>query len=343
MYDLVIFTHLPSFYKINIYNELATKYKLYVIFLGSSSVQRTNDFISKDFAFDNTYLFSSNFELRNKLITSLKTIMILRKLKFKKIIVSGWDNIEYWICSFFIASNKIALCLESTILESSTKGINGFLKSRFISMVGHCLAAGSLHAKLLDSLHFKGSTYITKGVGIIHKPKKVFKSKKYQKMFLYIGRISPEKNIDFLQNVFKNLPDHKLTIIGKVDQVESFHILSDNISYLPHVANKDIGEHILHNDFLILPSISEPWGLVTEEALYFKRPVIISKNCGSIDLITTNFNGYHFSPTSKSELTKIILSINNNSFQRLVNNIPDDFLTIKDNEQVVAYENFINS
>ena len=33
-------------------------------------------------------------------------------------------------------------------------------------------------------------------------------------------------------------------------------------------------------DILILPSLSEPWGLVVEEALYYGMPVIISDRVG---------------------------------------------------------------
>jgi glycosyltransferase involved in cell wall biosynthesis len=45
---------------------------------------------------------------------------------------------------------------------------------------------------------------------------------------------------------------------------------------------------------LVLPSSSEPWGLVVNEALSFGCPVIVSNRCGSVDLVKESINGYVF-------------------------------------------------
>jgi len=91
------------------------------------------------------------------------------------------------------------------------------------------------------------------------------------------------------------------------------------------------------SNFLILPSISEPWGLVVEEALYCCLPVISSSNCGSIELIKMNQNGYVFENNNSDSLLRILKSITNSKYQNILNNMALDFIEKKDKLQVASY------
>ena len=48
MYEYIIVTHIPAFYKVNLYNELAKKMNILVIFVASDTNEnRSDDFIVK--------------------------------------------------------------------------------------------------------------------------------------------------------------------------------------------------------------------------------------------------------------------------------------------------------
>ena len=66
MYDYLIVTHIPAFYKINLYNELAKKLKIFVIFISSDTSQkRSNNFSSvNDALFDYEVLYQGDFQTR---------------------------------------------------------------------------------------------------------------------------------------------------------------------------------------------------------------------------------------------------------------------------------------
>ncbi len=58
-------------------------------------------------------------------------------------------------------------------------------------------------------------------------------------------------------------------------------------------------------DVFVLPSYSEPWGLVVNEAMAAGMPVIVSEKCGSApDLVIDGENGFTFNPYEISEMTQ---------------------------------------
>jgi glycosyltransferase involved in cell wall biosynthesis len=114
--------------------------------------------------------------------------------------------------------------------------------------------------------------------------------------------LSPEKNLPFLIEVFKGLPDHQLLIVGTGPmKSELLGLAPSNVKFMDHVENSKIGEVFKNADFLILASTSEPWGLVVEEALYFGRPVLISKVCGASELIDSGNDMFLIPISRKSE------------------------------------------
>ena len=114
----------------------------------------------------------------------------------------------------------------------------------------------------------------------------------------------------FLIKVFNKLPESSLTIIGEgPDKIKLESMSESNINFVGSVENKGLSQYFTQNNFLILPSLSEPWGLVVEEALYHGMPVIVSNNCGSVDLVKNEFNGYIFNSNNASELENIVIKI----------------------------------
>ena len=60
-------------------------------------------------------------------------------------------------------------------------------------------------------------------------------------------------------------------------------------------------------DALVLPSLSEPWGLVVNEAMASGLPVLVSDRCGCApDLVDPGINGYTFDPEDTSQLARLM-------------------------------------
>jgi len=333
-------TSIPAFYKLNLYNELCHKIDIDVIFLANgTNEKRADDFITINADFPFEILSRSPYQKRNPLHNIIKIIKSIKNGRYERVIIGGWDAVEYWFILFFVRKVEFQLVLESSIEESSTNYLKSKLKIIFLSKISRVYASGKKHKKLLDYLGYNKETVITNGVGIINKGKKINPPKIYQKNFLFVGRIEKVKNLQFLISVFNNLPKYNLNIIGVGPEEVNLkkRIKGDNIRFLGSIPNNNLSDYFLKTNFLILPSVSEPWGLVIEEALYNKIPVILSSACGSSDLVNDYRNGYLIDPYNQNELIKILKSIDQLTYSMMLKNIDSNFIDKKDQFQVNAY------
>ena len=339
MNKTVFITPLPAFYKVNLYNEIAKRKDISVWFLGNETIEnRSSDFVSTEMNFDHCFINKGSFQNRNKLISCFRLIKKLIAQNINEVIIGGWDTVEFWMVILLLSRNKISLVLESSVLESKTNGIKGYLKKVFLRKVSKVYAPGDNHINLLQDLNYNGDTIKTKGVGIINYTSKSQPLENYQKKFIYIGRLSEVKNLVFLIKVFNKLSDCSLTIIGEgPDKIKLESISEPKINFVGSVENKGLSQYFPQNNFLILPSLSETWGLVVEESFYNGMPIIVSENCGSVDLVKNDFNGYIFNPDSALELETIIKGIDENIYQKLKGNIAANYIESKDLNQIDSY------
>ena len=338
MYDYVFVTPLPSFYKINLYNELAKKINIFVIFIGESSKIRTEDFIAGHKAFPYVTINRGAFENKFSIISCLKLMRVLFSMQYKKIVVGGWDFVEYWLCLCLNPKEKNAVIVESTPLESNLSFIKRNIKRLFFQRISLAFPSGKLQGGLLEKLGFRNSIVFTGGVGIFYRAPYVRKTKDYTGRFLYIGRLSAEKNVEFLVDFFNRNSQYQLTIVGQGPLKEPLLLRSkENINIVGHIANEKINEVYLAHDVLILPSKSEPWGLVVDEALYFNLPVIVSKNVGcASELVNHKYNGIILDELTEASLAAAIndIKFRYDEYQKNVRQM--DFIA-RDKIQVNAY------
>lgn len=88
MYDYLIVTNQPAFYKVNLYNKINERCKIFVIYLGKGSQLRNNDFINEEMKFEYIFLYQGQYEKRKKVKCILKIISILMKKILKKLLLA---------------------------------------------------------------------------------------------------------------------------------------------------------------------------------------------------------------------------------------------------------------
>ena len=79
-YKYLILTNQPAFYKINLYNELNKKIKIFVIFIGEGSTIRNSDFLKGNMEFEYLILNNLSYEKRKKVNSLFKLIVNMKKI-----------------------------------------------------------------------------------------------------------------------------------------------------------------------------------------------------------------------------------------------------------------------
>ncbi len=311
-YIKIFVTDLPAFYRIKLYNKINEKQKVFAVFTENGDPTRNEDFYKGDISFDYVNLAGRN--LFSKTFFLLKIIFFY---EYKMLILGGWNRWLQWICAFASPRRKNALALESSIFESTVKGWRGFLKRIFLSRVSKVFASGKMHKKLLDALEYRGEVVITKGVGIyniVDTPP--FAPKSEIRNFIYVGRFIPCKNLENLVAAFEKFPDCTLTMVGFGGLDKRLREISPkNVIFTGAVENARLPDYYRQNDVFILPSFSEPWGLVVEEALNNGLPVIVSENVGcNGEVVEDGVNGAVFKFSDKDPIARAIRRIREPEF-----------------------------
>ena len=145
-----------------------------------------------------------------------------------------------------------------------------------------------------------------------------------ENFFLYVGRLSREKNVVTLVDAFSDYLSSggrwDLVIIGSGpdETILKNHANSKVKRDIHFLGWKQFDELIAHYalaNALILPSLSETWGLVVNEAMCCGLPVLVSRNCGcEPELCHDGVNGFTFDPLERNSLTQSMLRLSSGKF-----------------------------
>lgn len=333
----IFLTNLPSFYKINLYNSISKKEKILVFFTGLAPDKKTRntDFYSGEMNFPFIFLTGSQISI---MLSFTKYII---SHHFDEIILSLWETWVPWPAVFLVRRSKLSATVESSIFESTTSGLRGFVKKIFFSKLSKCYCSGFPHVRLVRALNFSGEAIVTNGVGIMnHVNQPFFQKRETIRNFIYVGRLIKEKNLEFLIKQFNKHKELHLDIVGFGPLSKSLKLIAgENVSFIGPVDNKELPHYYQKSDVFVLPSCFEPWGLVVEEALNNGLPVFVSNYVGCCENIVNIHNGVVFNITEDDFESKLETITNINNYNEMRKYISKMDFRKKDEEQVRCYLN----
>lgn len=116
----------------------------------------------------------------------------------------------------------------------------------------------------------------------------------YPKRFLFVGRFNEVKGIREMLQAWSQITDKKgwvLTLVGNGPMEDEIKQTKD-IEILPFLQQDEICRLMLSTGCALVPSRTEPWGLVIHEAVAAGLPIIVSNNCGATNQFVINhYNG----------------------------------------------------
>lgn len=330
---MLVFHSALAPYRVDFFNAIAKEYDCRVVFLTKNLLSQKIDQekLARLCNFEYSYM-KYTFVLKGRKL-SLGYLYYI--LKYKPDIVIGG---EYGLSTIFPLLYKrllfkkyeiYTICDDSVKIAEECKGVRKFLRNIIIPRISGCIFISDKvalwykeHVKNVrkcvvfpiindDAIYAKRLNNI-RSISIGYQ-KKLKLSDKI--VFLFVGRLSEVKNLKFLISCFAKVkhPKAKLILVGDGEQKDVLKAqicelnLQDRIVLTGRFDGDELYAWYNLANVLILPSLYEPFGAVTAEALQAGCKVLCSVNAGSSSLIHSDFNGYVFNPHNECELTNKIL------------------------------------
>jgi len=321
-YSVAIITNIITPYRIPCFNEVAKKsdFKLKVYFMAKMESNRQWNIDFEEINFDYTVLKGFHLSLKEDYELHLNIFFphfILNR--FDVIALGGYDQPILWEALMYAKLFK-----KKTILfgESTPYDIRKFkslwikkAKRFFISKIDYFLPPGRAAEEYFKSLGAPPERIIIAPFSTDHdffhqqyvrlreKKPQIKREKSYPEItILFVGRLVWYKGIRYLLEAYGKL-EKEMSNIGLVllgdgpmmeecrDFVKRYNL--KNVFFQGFIHQKDLPIYYTASDIFVLPSLSETWGIVINEAMEFGLPIITTNRVGAAyDLVKEGINGF---------------------------------------------------
>lgn len=142
--------------------------------------------------------------------------------------------------------------------------------------------------------------------------------------FLFAGRLEPTKGLAYLLDAWSLVPgDADLVIAGLGSLDEAVHdrvaaAAMPPVRSLGHLDRDQLARAYAEADVFVFPSVSDPWGLVLNEAMASRLPVIATSAPGAVDdLVSDGENGVVVPPFDPGALADAMIGLASDPARRL--------------------------
>lgn len=337
--NIVILHNIITPYKTLLFNELfKINNNIKVLYMAESESNRDWNIKKDELNFPHEFISKGQLQNHNQYNIAIRTWKQLNLINPDILILGGYKYPAYLAAFFWAKQNSKKIILWSASNQVDHK--RNFIKEKLKTiLIKRCNAANVYGNRSRDYLVKLGLTknvifimgnttdnsfYYTNTNKFRARRDKLLKQYGFPvHNFIYIGRLSKEKNIFRLLSSYERLTKKDkwgLILIGDGPQKNEIqnYIKEHNLknAFLPGFQQKeDIPKFLAASDIFILPSISETWGLVVNEAMAAGLPVLISKKCGCYpDLVKEGINGFSFDPLDDNELFNLMNDIVHNKY-----------------------------
>ncbi|MDR5780137.1 glycosyltransferase family 4 protein [Caballeronia sp. LZ065] len=238
------------------------------------------------------------------------------RTKADLVVLPGYHRPEYWamLGACILTGKRRAVFCDSTARDNPRRMLTSIPKRVFFTLCDGYFAFGMRSREYLMSLGAKQDAIFSPcqaaAMPRAFSPGTVVSDRLAHRqggrpVFLFVGRLSAEKGINTLVEAFRMLKervaDAELRIVGtgplgnQLKQQVADAGLQDSVHFLGSLQDEPLSREYFGATCMVLPSVREPWGLVTNEALAHGCPVLVSESCGCVpELVVDGVSGYAF-------------------------------------------------
>jgi glycosyltransferase involved in cell wall biosynthesis len=336
----VLLTEIVAPYRIPVFNALAKRAEidLHVIFLAETDPTQRQWRVYKDeIRFSYEVLPSWRFRGGGcHLLLNTGLAARLNNFSPEAIVCGGYNYVASWQALMWARRHQVRFVLwsESNAQDarSQRKAVE-FLKTQFRKRCDGFVVPGQSAGEYLRLLGAPAECVFTAPNAVdnnffaaqteeVRRQPEAFR-KRYclpPRFFLFVGRLVPEKGVFNLLEAYAKLESNLRSEVGLVfagDGVareklaqQAKRIAPGSVSFPGFAQREDLADLYALAEALVLPTHSDPWGLVVNEAMACGLPIIVSGVAGcAADLVEDGWNGYVVPPRDAEKLTAAIASL----------------------------------
>ena len=298
---LALLTEIPAPYRIPLFNALAERLDFLALFLARRDPRRPYyEQHEEEWRFDRRFLAGGELRRDGRWVVLSRGVgRGLRSFRPDAVGVGGWNQPAFWRALVYCRTRRVPLLVwvESTARDERSgsgplerakrlmiRGASGFFvpgraSAEYVRSFGVPDERIALAPNAVDAEIFGGAA--------------VERSGRRTCTFLYAGRLDPEKGLDVLLRAFARVPG-ELVVAGSGPEEARLRALADGrVRFLGPLDRDELVPVYRDADAFVLPSRSEPWGMVLNEAAAAGLPLVATDGVGAAhDLVEDGGNGF---------------------------------------------------
>jgi glycosyltransferase involved in cell wall biosynthesis len=292
---LTLLTEIPAPYRIPLFNALAERVNLTVVFLRDRNPERPYDLHADELRFHRLTLPGLDVTARGRwLVMNRGAVRALRGADC--VLIGGWNQPAFWAALAGARLRRVPaiLWVESTGRDRRSgkleapkrlllRAVDAFVvpgtASRdYLRRLGVPATRVTVAPNAVDAAIF-GAAPRTRAAGPVR--------------LLAVGRLAPEKGFDTLLRAADGLLV-ELQIAGAgPEEARLRQLAGPNVEFLGQVERDALPSLYADADVVVMPSRSDPWGMVLNEAALAGRPLVSTDAAGAAhELIEDGVNGF---------------------------------------------------
>lgn len=332
---LALLTEIISPYRIPVFNALARRegIDLHVIFLAETDASQRQWLVYKEeIEFSYEVLPARRWRWRDwHILLNLGMWRALSRFRPSSIICGGYNHPAFWEALGWAKSHSahFSAWIESTTQDQRKSNLlTAFVKHLFIRKCSAFVVPGKSSFEYVKSLGVLDTRIHTAPNAVDNHLFSALARTARQRdpqlrnelglpsrYFLYAGRIIPEKGVFHLLEAYTRLPPEMRSEVGLVfvgEGISKKELMTCAASTRPgsvifpgFAQREQLASFYALAEVLVFPTLSDPWGLVVNEAMACGLPIIATSVAGcTADLVRDRKNGFIVLPKNVDQLAE---------------------------------------
>jgi glycosyltransferase involved in cell wall biosynthesis len=306
---VALLTEIPAPYRIPLFNALAERVDLAVLYLRERNPERPYGLHADEVRFRHRVLPGLDVTVAGRwIVLNAGVSWALRGLD--AVVLGGWNQPAFWEAMAWCGVRGVPTVawVESTGRDRRTGRLEP-VKRRMLRSIARFVVPGAASREYLHDLGIADeriddapnavdarvitSGTRTRGDG----PPRL----------LAVGRLAHEKGIDVLLRAADGLSVEIVLAGTGPQEAELREVAGPNTTFLGHVDRDALPALYADADVLVMPSRSDPWGMVLNEAALAGLPLVSTTAAGAAhELIEHGVNGFRVPPDAVDALREAL-------------------------------------